>query len=161
MQQNMAKGKAVTKITAGDIKRRHPRYLTCDTDRQYAQLASDIYELMHYELGFMEKHEIRNTCINLALYFEDLHSETHLFETFTRLYKRMFGMYVPFYQSVDANSPSAELDAMKFMLWHSIVAERGSRVLNPANEALARVSTLTRNWPTTSMPKRHRKMSTK
>lgn len=140
MQQNMAKGKNVTKITAGDIKRRHPRYLTCDTDRQYAQLASDIYELMHNELGFMEKHEIRNTCINLALYFEDLHSETHLFETFTRLYKRMFGMYVPFYQSVDANSQDAELDAMKFMLWHSIVAERGSRVLNPTNDALAAMS---------------------
>ena len=103
-------------------------------------MANDIYELMHNELGFMEQVEIRNTCINLALFFEDLHSETHLFETFTRLYKRMFGMYVPFYQSVDANSPDAGLDAMKFMLWHSIVAERGSRVLNPTNDALAAMS---------------------
>lgn len=103
-------------------------------------MANDIYELMHNELGFMEQVEIRNTCINLALYFEDLHSETHLFETFTRLYKRMFGMYVPFYQSVDANSPDAGLDAMKFMLWHSIVSERGSRVLNPTNDALAAMS---------------------
>jgi hypothetical protein len=136
----MAKGRTITKITASDIRRRHPRYLTCETDRQYAQLANDIYELMHNELGFMEQVEIRNTCINLALYFEDLHSETHLFETFTRLYKRMFGMYVPFYQSVDANSPDAGLDAMKFMLWHSIVSERGSRVLNPTNDALAAMS---------------------
>lgn len=84
----------------------------------------------------MEERQIRNTCINVALYFEDLHSGTHLFETFTRLYKRMFGMYVPFFQSVDANSPDAELDAMKFMLWHSIVAERGSRVLNPTNDMM-------------------------
>jgi len=30
-------------ITAWDIKKRHPRYLTCETDRQYAELASDIY----------------------------------------------------------------------------------------------------------------------
>ncbi len=49
-------------------------------------------------------------------------------------------MYVPFYQSVDANSPDAGLDAMKFMLWHSIVSERGSRVLNPTNDALAAMS---------------------
>ena len=136
----MAKGRAINKITAGDIKRRHPRYLTCETDRQYAQLANDIYELMHDELGFMEEREIRNTCVNLALYFEDLHSGTHQFETFTRIYKRMFGMYLPFYQSVDANSPDAELDAMKFMLWHSIVAERGSHVLNPTNDGLAGMS---------------------
>lgn len=136
----MAKGRLTTKITAGDIKRRHPRYLTCETDKQYAQLANDIYDLINNELGFMEQAEIRNTCINLALYFEDLHSDTHQFETFTRLYKRMFGMYVPFYQSVDGNSPDAELDAMKFILWHSIVAERGSRILNPTNDGLASMS---------------------
>ena len=136
----MIKRRTFTKINASDIKRRHPRYLTCETDSQYAQLANDIYELTHKELGFMEEHAIRNSCINLALHFEDLQSGTHLFETFTRLYKRMFGMYVPFYQSVDANSPDAELDAMKFMLWHSIASERGNYVSNPTNDALAAMS---------------------
>ena len=93
----MAKKTNISTITPGDIKRRHPRYLTCETDRQYAALANDIYELMHEELSFMEDREMRNASISLALYFEDLHSETHQFETFTRLYKRMFGLYLPFY----------------------------------------------------------------
>jgi len=51
----MAKRLSIKTVTVGDIKRRHPRYLTCETDRQYAQLANDIYELMHGELGFMEE----------------------------------------------------------------------------------------------------------
>lgn len=35
----MTKKLPINTITAGDIKRRHPRYLTCYTDRQYARLA--------------------------------------------------------------------------------------------------------------------------
>lgn len=56
----MAKRLSIKTVTAGDIKRRHPRYLTCGTDQQYAQLANDIYELMHGELGFMEEREIHH-----------------------------------------------------------------------------------------------------
>ena len=41
----MAKIIRFSTITAADIKRRHPRYLTCETDRQYASLANDIYRL--------------------------------------------------------------------------------------------------------------------
>ena len=36
----MVKKLSINTITAGDIKRRHPRYLTCETDKQYAQLAN-------------------------------------------------------------------------------------------------------------------------
>lgn len=37
-------------ITAGDIKRRHPRYLTCQTDKAYASLANDIFKLLERDL---------------------------------------------------------------------------------------------------------------
>ncbi len=143
----MAKKTNISTITPGDIKRRHPRYLTCETDRQYAALANDIYELMHEELTFMEDREMRNASISLALYFEDLHSDTHQFETFTRLYKRMFGLYLPFYHTIDATDASARLDSMRFVLWHSIVAEREGRMLNPTNDALAAMAQqLLRLW---------------
>ena len=127
-------------ITAGDIKRRHPRYMTCDTDKQYAQLASDIYDLIHPELGFATDREIRNACISLALYFEDLHSGTRVFETFTHIYKKMYGSYLPFYASKDAESSGASLDAMRFMLWHSLCAEREQRILNPTNDGMTEIA---------------------
>ena len=127
-------------ITAGDIKRRHPRYMTCDTDKQYAQLASDIYDLIHPELGFATDREIRNACISLALYFEDLHSGTRVFETFTHIYKKMYGSYLPFYASKDADSSGASLDAMRFMLWHSLCAEREQRILNPTNDGMTEIA---------------------
>ena len=136
----MGRNNHANKITAGDIKRRHPRYLTCETDKQYAELAKDIYDLLYEELGFMDDQQIKQASISLALYFEDLHSETHLFETFTKLYKEMFGRYVPFYSSENADSPQARLDAMKFMLWHAIAAERDGMMLNPTNLGLANMA---------------------
>ena len=135
----MAKLKA-NHITAGDIKKRHPRYLTCETDKQYADLANDIHDLIYDELDFMDDLQIKHSSISLALYFEDLHSKTHLFETFTKLYKEMFGRYVPFYSSENADSPQARLDAIKFMLWHAIAAERDGMMLNPTNQGLANMA---------------------
>lgn len=136
----MAKKLRANAITASDIKKRHPRYLYCETDRQYAELAKDIYDLIYDELDFMDDLQIKHSSISLALYFEDLHSNTHLFETFTKLYKEMFGRYVPYYSSENADSPQARLDAMKFMLWHSIAAERNGMMLNPTNQGLAKMA---------------------
>ena len=136
----MAKRLYANIIAASDIKKRHPRYLTCKTDKQYADLANAIHNLVYDELDFMDDQQIKHASISLALYFEDLHSGTHLFETFTKLYKEMFGRYVPFYSSENADSPQAHLDAMKFMLWHSIAAERNGMMLNPTNKGLANMA---------------------
>jgi hypothetical protein len=50
----MAKTLSIKSITAADIKRRHPRGLTCETDKQYARLANDIYDMIHERLTVME-----------------------------------------------------------------------------------------------------------
>ena len=127
-------------ITTGDIKKRHPRYLTCETDKQYAELAKDIYDLLYDDLSFMDERQIKHASISLALYFEDIHSNTHLFETFTKFYKELFGRYVPFYSSENADSTLGRIDAMKFMLWHAIAAERDGMMLNPTNLGLANMA---------------------
>lgn len=128
--------KHIFNINAGDIKRRHPRYLTCDTDKMYADLACEIQEMLYESLTFMDKEQIKNACISMALYFEDIHSGFHLFETFTKMYQKMFGYYLPFYNTTDANDPEAEVNAIRFMLWHSCVAERDGMVLNPSNDGI-------------------------
>ncbi len=123
-------------ITAGDIKRRHPRYLTCATDLTYARLANDIYKMLHDGCSFMEERQFRNACISMVLFFEDMRSDLHLFDAFTRMYQKIYGCYLPFYATAGADAPDARLDAMRFMLWHSCVAERNGSVLNPTNDGL-------------------------
>lgn len=128
-------------IAASDIKRRHPRYLTCKTDKMYADLANEIEELMDEYLSFMEPEEMRNACISVALYFEDIHSGLRLFDTFTRMHQRMYGTFLPFYSTSGPDDSNAERDALRFILWHSCVAEREKRVLNPLNEGIMQSAT--------------------
>lgn len=127
---------SINTITAADIKGRHPRYMTCETDKAYAQLANDIYNLLHDGFSFMEERQFRNACISLALFFEDLRSDLHLFDTFQQMYEKMYGCYLPFFNTSNADEPDAPLDAMRFMLWHSCVAEREGQVINPTNDGL-------------------------
>ena len=139
---------SIKPITAGDIKRRHPRYLTCPTDKAYASLANDISKVLEHDLlAFMEPKEARNSCISLALHFEDLHSGFHLFETFTRMYQKMFGCYLPFYPTKGADDPEAEVDGMRFMIWLCLQAEREERMLNPSNDGFRQMALkLLRLW---------------
>ena len=127
---------SINTITAADIKRRHPRNHNYETDRAYARLANDIYSLLHDGCGFMEERQFRNVCISLALFFEDMRSGLHLFDAFTRMYQKMYGCYLPFYATAGADGEDIPLDAMRFMLWHSCVAERKGAVINPTNDGV-------------------------
>lgn len=132
MKQKQA---SVKPVTVGDIKRRHPRYLTCQTDKAYACLANDIFSLLERDLlAFMEPKEARNSCISLALHFEDVRSGLHLFDAFTNIYQEMFGSYLPFYPTKGADDPEAETDGMRLMIWLCVQAERDERLLNPSND---------------------------
>ena len=97
-----------SQIPVSEITKRHPDMLYCSTDREYANLANEIYDLVGKVLPFVDDREMRNACVSLALYFEDIHSGTHQFDAFTRLYGKMYGMYLPFYGSRDVSSPEAE-----------------------------------------------------
>lgn len=136
----MAKTMNIRSITAIDIKRRHPRYLTCQTDYQYGQLANEIFNLLEIGLSNKNDQQRRDISISMALYMEDLQSETHLFETFTRIYQKMFGTYLPFYSSAGSNDEKAEEDAMCFMLWLSICAESEGTISNPTNNGLRKMA---------------------
>jgi len=123
-------------IKTSDITDRHPQKIFSGTDYDYAMLANKIYDCIYTGMTVFGNDTTFNVAIGMALYFEDIKSGTHQFEVFTKLYKEWFGLYVPFHASEDATSPDAELDAVNFVLWHSIVAEREGKMANPLNEGI-------------------------
>ena len=78
----MAKTINIKNITAIDIKRRHPRYLTCKTDIHYARLANDIHALLQDGLSHMEDSQRRNISISMALYMENLSANVRRIPSF-------------------------------------------------------------------------------
>lgn len=123
-------------ISIKELCARHPEHQHFTTDVQYTALANDIYEILKEPVSHFSEVQIQNASISLALYFEDIHSGTHQFEVFTKLYHEMYGKYVPFHPSDSADDETAEIDAMCFVLWYCCVAEHEEGILNPQNEGI-------------------------
>jgi len=124
-------------IGFSEIATRHPGDLRCKTDQAYAKLAEKIYDELYGVFCMAEKERIlRKASISMSLYFEDLMSGTHQMKVFEKLYKKMFGFYMPFFQSEDDTSPTAELDAATFVLWHSLSGDADGQIWNPSNDNL-------------------------
>jgi len=120
-------------ISMEDLRLRHPGEEPYSTDASYTQLANHIYSLLEDNLSFMGEDATKHASIGVTLYMEDILSETHQMEAFLNLYHRMFGYYLPFYATKNAKDESAELDRMRFVVWHCACCERHGNVLNPEN----------------------------
>lgn len=120
-------------ITVYQFQQWHPELLVCDTDMAYTKLANAIYQELEPWLGFMEPREKPGVAIGLAHYIEDIISETHQMEVFMKLYKKMYGYTLPFY---DDDDEKTELYKMSFVLWHCICGQRDGHFVNPVTGAL-------------------------
>lgn len=120
-------------ITVYQFQQWHPELLVCDTDMAYTKLANAIYEELEPWLSFMESREKPGVAIGLAHYIEDIISETHQMEAFMKLYKKMYGYTLPFY---DDDDEKTELYKMSFVLWHCICGQRNGHFVNPVTGAL-------------------------
>lgn len=121
-------------VVVGDIVRRHPGGFLFETDMAYTELANRIYDIICDKLPTdFTKHETKEISADIAVYIEDVMSSTHLFETFSRIYRRMFHYSLPFYEDDDTDINGFGVNALRFVVWHSIMAQNLSRVINPMN----------------------------
>ena len=70
------------------------------TDQYYTNIANQIYEIIMaagYDKYFDTKDEVKHLALCIAAYFEDVISQTKIWETFTEECKRRYGRYIPFY----------------------------------------------------------------
>ncbi len=93
------------------------------TDQYYTSLANQIYEIIisfGYDKYFDKKDEVKHLTLCITAYFEDVISQTKIWETFTEECKRRYGKYIPFYTDESTEYYSDEINEadIKFLLWH-------------------------------------------
>lgn len=125
-------------ITVSEFQQLHPAQLKCKTDKFYTQLANTICTFFEdARIGFY-RDEIKQIGTAIALWLEDLASETHQWEVFEKLYKQQYQRELPFYNNVvDANSPIHQL---QFVIWHSVQATTDERIFNPENPGISQMT---------------------
>lgn len=107
------------------------------TDQYYTNIANQIYEIIMtvgYDKYFDTKDEIKHLALCIAAYFEDVISQTNIWETFTEECKRRYGKFIPFYTDENTEYYPDEINKadIKFLLWHHAQYRiMDTQVLNP------------------------------
>ncbi len=93
-------------------------------------LANYIFDEISGVLSHMDVDVIKNASIGIAHYIEDRLSNTRQFEAFAKLYQKMYGWQLPFFE--DSDDPlTREQNALRFVVWYCICAEHSLVIINP------------------------------
>lgn len=108
-------------------------------DHYYTGVANKIYKILYDSYIDEGDDFLVDMAFMLTAWFEDVISETHVWETFTGECERRYGSRLPFYK-LDGEYYPDEINRedVMFLIWHYMQTDFGDeRVINPENPALA------------------------
>lgn len=119
----------------------HPYKTTSSTDLYYVDIANKIHSSLFYSPifdAFEDDEERCYTSLCLAAWFEDVISQTRIWETFTAECKKRYGSYLPFYPIEDDYYPDEiNLEDIRFLLWHHVqYLHKDHSIINPENPGI-------------------------
>ena len=119
----------------------HPYKQTNSVDQYYVGIANEIHKRLYSSTiadAFEEEKNIRYTSLCLAAWFEDVISQTGIWQAFTAECRKQYGAYLPFYPIKGDYFPDEiNLEDIRFLLWHHIqYLCRGISAINPENPGI-------------------------
>ena len=119
----------------------HPYKQTNSVDQYYVGIANEIHKRLYSSTiadAFEEEENIRYTSLCLAAWFEDVISQTGIWQAFTAECRKRYGAYLPFYPIKGDYFPDEiNLEDIRFLLWHHIqYLCWGISAINPENPGI-------------------------
>ena len=115
------------RIYSGDWKPLHPYTGSAPTDLYYITLANKVLsairaienDLADDDYRKIDPAEQKELACILTAYFEDVISQTGIFQAFSRVYQQKYGKPLPFY-SLDSDYTPGEINTedIQFLIWH-------------------------------------------
>ncbi len=121
-------------VTANDWLEYHPYAQSSPDDYYYQKLCNkllkaNIDEPLCQDLSWSEYKRL--TCM-LVCYFEDVISETNIWHSFTNEHKKLYGKYLPFYNTTDDYfDDEINKQDIQFLIWHFFSMLDENRLFNP------------------------------
>jgi hypothetical protein len=111
------------KVTLSDWEKFHPDQIQVNpTNSYYLNLCNKILEIISNSTlknSTASKDEMIELSCLLGAYFEDVISETGLFASFTKMHKKLYGKYLPFYDlDEEYYTDEINLSDIHFLIWH-------------------------------------------
>ena len=115
------------RIYSGDWKPLHPYTGSAPTDLYYITLANKVLsairaienDLADDDYRKIDPAEQKELACILTAYFEDVISQTGIFQAFSRVYQQKYGKPLPFY-TLDSDYTPGEINTedIQFLIWH-------------------------------------------
>lgn len=105
------------------------------TDLYYLRVCNKVKEALHfYELQwFLRPEEINDLACFLTFYFEDIISETNIWNSFIKINIRLYGKPLPFYDVSEYFEEEINFQDVCFLIWYFLNTVQEDSFYNPVN----------------------------
>ncbi len=94
------------------------------TDSYYLKLSNDVLKVLNQtkqtfslQIGF-EDEDLKDLACLLTSYFEDIISETNIWNSFIRLHKRLYKIQLPFFKLNEYVEEEINVQDICFLIWY-------------------------------------------
>lgn len=125
-----------------------PNHYSSNTDLYYLKVANKIHSKLSPKtlsvlLEIMDKEDIKILCCFITCYFEDVISETNIWQSFKKEYSKSYNKQLPFF-TTDEDYIDDEINAedIAFLMWYFANTIQQKIFLNPYNDFVMYVAEL-------------------
>ncbi|MEM0939377.1 MAG: DUF3843 family protein [Bacteroidota bacterium] len=117
-----------------------PYEIHTTVDTYYLKLCNNVKKAMMSPvslialLQYVDMREIHILCCFLTSYFEDLISETNIWDAFVRKHTKMYGNQLPFYDLEDYYEEEINHQDACFLIWYFLNTVNEDKIISPFNE---------------------------
>jgi len=115
------------------------------TDNYYLTISNKIYKVLYSPdsfilLMYIEKHDLEVLSCFLASYFEDIISETNVWNTFTTIHQKLYNKKLPFYNTDEYFDKEINIQDIAFLIWYFLNLLQDEKYINPNNDFIAKIA---------------------
>ncbi len=89
---------------------------------------------------YLDAEEIDLLSCFLTSYFEDLISETNIWNTFVNIHKRQYNKYLPFYEMDEYYPDEINLQDVVFLIWYFLNTMQNEKFIGPVNDFIFEIA---------------------
>jgi hypothetical protein len=110
------------------------------TDLYYLRLSNEVLQAIMNDRSsftlqiYLDDDEIDLLACFLTSYFEDLISETNLWNTFIRIHKKLYGKPLPFYDTAEYYEQEINFPDVCFLIWYFMHSIQKEKFIAPIND---------------------------
>lgn len=116
-----------------------PYHSSSSTDTYYLGIANKIYRIIQKEYGlilnmYLDEEGLETLSCFLASYFEDIISQTNIWNCFVKNHRELYGKNLPFYELDDYYEGEINPQDIAFLTWYFLNSVQDDLFLTPHND---------------------------